>query len=721
MRMGYQRWSLRSLCLACLLVSAPPALAKEPPVDFAKNVLPILTSAGCNSGACHGAAAGRGYLTLSLFGSRPEADYETLLHGVAGRYLDLQQPGSSLLLQKPSGFLEHGGGVRIDSDGADFQSLRNWVAQGGPLGSGAKLQKLSIVPGESLELSVGEPVEVQVTAQWNDGDRRPVAPWLVIEGAERRLPDTQSTNVQSTVTFVRGETSIELTPHAPGYWPVTIRLGPLARTLQLWVRERAADYEPRATTAQKTIDQLVANACRRVGQSLAGPCEPHLLARRLWIDLLGRHPSLGQWQEATELIAGGELGVVVDRLLASDEFNDRAARQIVSWIQSASRQKGPSEKLQSQVARFLAKNDNLRELALRMLTVSGSDSDANTEAAENLNLFHQFATEPRSRAELVASVWMGVRVGCAQCHDHPLDHWTQDDYFAMAACWAEVESAGQIRRIAGRTTTDLRTGRAAVARLPGQDAPYVNSQGLPADIAFAQWLGGKDNPLFSRNIANRVWHWLLGSGLVVELDDQRETNPPINPELLELLSARLQQENFSLRAIVRSIVLSDAYGRSVDTTSARLAHRMVAAREPKRIDFSMERLVQDALQLPADDQAASVPSDPTMMMSAADDDGCSRTATCADPLGQNLRLVAGEEINRLVSQAVATSWKAAVPPITLLGQFHHRLFGRPATAAQIQRWQQMSEQVDDRPGAQREFVEDLLWSWLVSPEFLQLH
>jgi hypothetical protein len=416
---------------------------------------------------------------------------------------------------------------------------------------------------------------------------------------------------------------------------------------------------------------------------------------------------------------------VVDRLLGSKEFLTRAGSEIASWAIPVGASGGNRDEFAQAVSEFLEGDDSLQHLAVAALSVPSEDSPtiANRKLTSSpLNIFHRFASEPRSRAELIASVWMGVRVGCAQCHDHPLDHWTQDDYFAMAACWAEIESTGEVRRIAQRSTTDLRTGQPAVARLPDADAPYSHPS-VPADQAFIQWLCHTEEHTFSRNLANRVWKWLFGIGLVEEVDDHRATNPPINDELLDYLATYLQDHDYSLKSLVRLIVLSGAYARQSDETTNRLAHQLIAVRSSKPIVSTVERLALVALRGDMSSQTNLDSRNPVSMMDSPVDNGCLRKEACADPLSESLELAAGQSLNTIIHTAVADRAKQTKQDAIFnsLGFWYESIFGVPAASAERAHWDALFATESSSQSDTHERVEDLLWSWLVSENFRRLH
>ncbi len=750
-----------------------PSLSSRASVDFAGEVIPALTQAGCNSGACHGAAAGRGYLKLSLFGSRPSEDYEALMFALPGRFVDLQQPLTSLILQKPGGYLEHGGGVRIGSQGPAYRLIADWIRQGSMRGSMAGISELKIEPSTVFDGQVGQALRLNVKAQATDGTPRQIQPWLSLTEA------VPAGTHHATVEYRLLDDSLELTPRVPGYWPVTLRAGSQTITVQLFVKansepaiaslarsnDQPAEEARELIAARQSIDALVQRAHQRLDFSASERCTPPLLARRLWLDLAGRHPTATEWQATVAELEQGSIETVVDRLLDSEEFARRAGEVVASWGAAHRFSNQPTRPLAKAIGDELLVSDNLQHLVRKMLLVPGNrpgenqTSSAATPASHDpLNVFHRFANDPRQRAELIAATWLGVRVGCAQCHDHPLDHWTQDDYFAMAACWAEIEAgAGEdkaVRRIAGRTTTDLRSGREAVPQLPGDTRPLNSSElagasteeaevtgGTTADEAWVAWLSEDGNPQFSRNLVNRVWGWLFGVGLVMELDDHRATNPAIHEALLKHLAENLIESDFSLRSLVREIVLSDCYARVVEAASteapltdtyvtqspvneamaSRLRQQMLSVRLPKSIDRPLPQLAADALGAIDNPTADDSPVISSMEVTAA---GCSRQQPCLDPFAESLELVAGEELNAFIAAVVRRSWNSSQSPSELLDDFHFKLFGRGLNAEELEHYRSHGlgprEPAHPLPEA-ASVVEDIVWSWLVSPAFRQQH
>ncbi|RMF39851.1 MAG: DUF1549 domain-containing protein [Planctomycetota bacterium] len=714
----------------CAIADQPQEEDTGRTVDFSKELIPALTQAGCNAGACHGAAAGRGYLALSLYGSRPAQDYRTLVHAPGSRFIDLESPTDSLLLRKPSGYLDHGGGVVLDEQGSAYRLLRQWIDAGCPPPR-VELARLVVTPATTRAAPCGEPMEFDVQAIWSDGSSSSALPFLRVDGASSEGNNRHD----APLTYSLDSSRIAFRARTPGYWPVTIRFGKSALTLQLWAAPRAAQRLSQApTTVSSTggqtrmagagraavgaIDVHINAAADRIGMSVAGPAPSHLVARRLYLDLAGRHPGLQEWQQATAQIEAGETAALVDRLLDSPDFWQQSARVVVEWVERAAGHASPvAAELESAVAEHLQSNDDLRDLVRAMLQVAEPQ-------ASDLNQVHRYAASPGERCEMVFKAFLGVRIGCAQCHDHPLDHWTQDDYFGLAACWAEIESNGRVRRISGRTTTDVRTGQDAVARLP--DGTTISES---PDVAVTDWICHPSNRLFVGNLSNRIWYWLMGTSLVSEVDDQRATNPPVNPDLHRWLGEYLVAHDFSIKALVRAIVLSDAYARSSAEDSSSLARRLATVRSITPIDIPLAELARQALGNARSTSVSTAESSPQMAMmqvqGAPMTDGCTRGSACENPVRQHLLLAAGSDLAPIIAGAAQSAQlgspkhPARNAALDWLQQTYQRLFGtqpEPALVEQIKsELQGLGE--PEIPA----YLEDVTWSWLVNRRFTHMY
>lgn len=722
---------------AFLLVTLLSAVSAEtsvtasdsPSVSFSKEIVPLLTRSGCNTGACHGAAAGRGYLRLSLFGSRPKDDFESLLHSGGGRLINFSEPEESLLLLKPTEQLEHGGGERLQFDGQAYGKLLTWIQHHAPSDGLQPVAALEIQQGSELTIAVNTTARLTVGAIWHGagGEQPQIRTDLIsVVGAGET-----GQGADDPVTFERREDHLLLTGHRVGYWPVTVRVGAVAEAVGVWVSPArpAATVKHEPANASAEIDFLAGVYSGRSGVKPSQTCSTPLLVRRLWIDLLGRHPTQEEWTEAARRIDAGEKAEVVDELLSSKDFFRQCASEITSWVTDASVGKyarSPT-RLRGAIETQLSVSDDMRVLVLQMLRVP------NDVAAGPLTEFHQFASDPRERTELVADAWMGVQMGCAKCHDHPLDSWTQDDYFSMSACWAPIQVGERVKRLPRRTTTDLRTELPAVAALPqlalAGNAVAAQDSAAPADDhAFVAWLVSKENPYFDDNISNRIWAWLIGEGLVSPVNDFRSTNPPIAADLLKHLNSVFRRNKNSIRAVVHGIVLSDTYARKSSPMTTRLSRVLGASRQPKKIAMSTVQLTKQLFGAMPVTAAGDAAAEDTMMMSL-DRDSCTRTVACADPFSDRLRLVTGEDLIAEIRGGVLgmTQESPDLDPLQLLSALYIRIFGVHASGTTQSNWSrllvenQTAQSASDEKFAGQEVVEAILWSWIVSDKFRSLY
>jgi hypothetical protein len=711
----------------------------EQPLNFSREILPVLTQAGCNSGACHGAAAGRGYLTLSLFGTRPSDDYRALVFDLPGRYVDVENPLTSKLLQKPMGDLDHGGGLRLDESSEGYRLLRQWISQGAPRGIEDRLLDMEVLPNRRLLVHVNQTAHIRVQSRWESGEIRDATGWIAIADAESlAVPD-------SPVHVHIQNGTLQLTPNRPGYWPISLRIADHSLTLQVLVPgeslaepvQAAIPSRPGLPKQDLAVESGIARRINRhardVQQQLklpaCDPCSDTLLVRRWWVDLLGRPPTLDEWDTAVSDLKRGGAEKIVDDLLKSDEFADRLAAEMVTWGETSSQAHQATPELREELASNLLVSDRLLPLVRRMLLVSSADSRDAVDV--RLNKFHLLANDPRSRLELITQCWMGIRLECARCHDHPLDRWTQVDYYGLAACWSEIEVRdGIVLRVPGAKTTDLLSGRDATPRLPDGmtgrstlEADDAASVGRP-DVEFIDWLLDQENHLFHGNVVNRIWSWLCGDGLFQPVDDQRVSNPALHSALLEELVAEFKLSGCSLKSLIRGIVLSEPYAQRSSEAATALEYATFSTRRPKRIPDSPERLATRIFQsnVPSDEQEQ--PRVDAMMV--ANGNGCRRGGACRDPIGESIELVTGDSLNDFVRRTIEVRREGSPSAVELMRDLHRHLFRELPSEAEEQRWPSclglsgFGESAEEERNT-LEAAEDLLWSWLVGDRFRKLY
>lgn len=521
-------------CLAAALIATVATSFGTPePVDFRYDVLPLLARAGCSSAYCHGSATGRGSFKLSLFGSDPKADHRAITLDQGTRRLDFVEVERSLLLRKPTRDIAHGGGLRLDHDSPSYRRLRSWIESGAPFRAGARTELVG------LELDLV------------DGQLRATA-WFASDGSNHDRDVTELTTFSTSderVATVDVNGHVELT--GPGEaWLFARYAGRDAR--HRIVRPFA---DVRSSRAEHLADAAWLDGLAELGLEAADSAPPSTLVRRLYLDLAGRLPTPDEVAEFTAGPQADRVATTADALLAEPEF----ANVFAEHLSDAFEIPRPSQELE----RNHARNAALRE-RLRRSVAGGQRLDELTAelVAPASSLVSRFG-DPRDRAEFVGRAFLGLRIGCARCHDHPLDRWRRDQHLAFAALFADRRPGAAGGMVDGRLF-DPKTGEAVAPRL----LPIDNAE-PPADAdsdALLRWFVLGEHRQFARNITNRLFAVLIGRGLVEPVDDHRSSNPPRHAAMLETLTARFA-DGYDLRRLVRSIVTSRLYASSSEPSN----------------------------------------------------------------------------------------------------------------------------------------------------------
>lgn len=519
-------------------LTAALGIAAPPPVDFATDVVPVLSKAGCNAGACHGSATGRGGLKLSLFGADPAADHSALVHELEGRRVNLAQPGESLILLKATGLLRHGGGPRLDVDGPGSLRIRDWLVAGASLRTPAR--RLTSLTVTRIVLD-GDRSQLQAQARFDDGPAEDVTRWTVFHAADASAVEIDEAGC--------------LTIRRPGRHVVVARfldrVEPVAVTRPFPKPKAIGAARPAANFIDEEVDRQAA----QLHLATAPPADDATFLRRVRLDLTGRLPTPDELHDYVTSRAPDKRSALIDRLLAGDDFVEYWTYRFVRQLgqRSLPGESAGSRTFHAWVREQIRRGRPLDAFARDLITGVG-DSHLHGPA-----WFARLGGDPRGQGELVANALLGVRMQCANCHNHPLDRWTQDDYHGLAAVFARIDR-GRIVRVTGRgSVTNPRTGEPAMPRLPGV-------RDLPTDaeprVELARWLTEPGQTLFARSTVNRLWHALFGRGLVDPVDDLRESNPATHPELLNRLTADFVEHGFDLRHTLRRIADSHTYAQS---------------------------------------------------------------------------------------------------------------------------------------------------------------
>ncbi len=695
------------------------ALLAGGPVDFDTDVVPVLTRAGCNGGACHGGASGRGGFKLSLLGGDPALDHAAIVREYEGRRVDLARPGDSLVLRKPTGRLEHGGDVRLRRGSPGAAIIERWIASGARRLQLRQLVDFEVTPGHHIASAPGERVRLRATARFDDGTRRDVTPWTVFTPADP--------SAVSVIDADAGEIAVTRRGQAVVVARYLSRVVPVRITVPIGVEDVVIAERRGDNPVDEDIDALL----RTLRLAPVPPADDATFLRRARLALTGRLPSP---EEVRELVTGSDPRrrmAVIDRLLGSEDFVDYWTYRLSLLLRIRSL---PNDERVARVFRDWVR-DRVRErtpwdaVARSLLTATG-DSHEDGSAG-----FARMASNPRDHAELVSEVFLGAQLRCANCHDHPLDRWTQDDYHGLAAVFARLDRGRvvTVKRIG--EVTHPRTGEPAMPRLPGER--YVSADGPDPRRELADWLASPSNRPFARAIVNSVWSTLMGRGLVEPVDDLRETNPATHPRLLERLADDLIEHDFDLRRTIRLIATSAAFARGAGAPvdgfddDRFYSRSLVRALDAEVLADAVADVTGVALRFgdePAGTRAIEL-SHPGVPSVALDHLGrCSREASCTDAasergLAAELHFLNGEFLNARVSAPegrLARFIPAGKSNGEIVDELYLRALGRAPRPAESAFWRL---RLDGASGdaQRRQLLEDFLWSLLSCEEFQTNH
>jgi hypothetical protein len=641
---------------------------KPSPVSFHKDIIPILTRYGCNQGSCHGAQYGKGGFKLSLAGYDPDLDYNQIARLVRGRRLSLSAPEKSLLLTKPLMQVPHGGGRRLEADNPDYKTLVRWIAEGAPppLEKDAHVVKLEVTPSERV-LAKGDPSQaLLVRAFYSDGTSREVTAQARISTLNDGVATVTPQGVVSPVN--RGQTAIMV--RYGGQAAIATIIVPFAR---LTPKQMAQPLPPIG------VDYWITRKQRQVGLLPSPLCDDTTFLRRVSLDVIGTMPTAEEIRTFLADKTPNKREKWIDALLARPEYADYWTLKWGDLLRSNRTNLGPKGmwSFTNWIRSQLQANRPVDQFVHDLILAQGSTF---TQGPSN---FYRVASNPQDLAETTSQVFLGVRLQCARCHNHPFEKWTQKDYYQFAAFFARVGLKGsnefgifgneQVVRINDygdvyhpKTNKRMYPTPLGVqlAALPEDKQPNPDADG-DRRAKLAEWLVGKNNRLFARNIVNRYWGYLMGKGIVDPIDDLRITNPPSNPELLDYLADALIKNNFDLKKLIRTITLSEAYQRSSESTPTnRYDTRFASYYIPKRLPAEV---LLDAIDhacgtqekfpsLPQGTRAIQLP-DPLVGSEFLDTFGRpARLIACecermAEPnISQTLRMMNGELVNRKTGQ-----------------------------------------------------------------------
>jgi len=521
------------------------------PLSFEKDIVPILTRSGCNTGSCHGAARGKDGFMISLFGYDPNGDYHRVTREIGMRRINLAVPQESLLLTKAVGQVPHSGGKLFGQDSVYYSMILEWLRNGAVADATAppKVASLDIFPPQAVIEGRDSTQRFIAIAHYEDGTTRDV------------------TNLSAFMTNNETSAAIDqdglVTAGARGEAFVMARFETKTEGRQVLVLPQDLQYEA-PEIAGNYIDQLVGKKLNQLRILPSGLCTDEEFLRRVTIDITGQLPTEDEYSTFMGDTAEDKRAALIERLLSRKEFSEIWAMKFAQllMIKSSNQVSYKSAFLYNQwLTDNFARNVPLDQMVRELLGATGGTF---SNPATN---YYQIELDTLKRAENVAQVFMGIRTQCAQCHNHPLDRWTMDDYYGFAAffCQTGTKNAEDYREkiVYDRRSGEVKhpvSGATMVPQFLG--GKPVETKGQDRRVVMAEWLTSAENPYFSTSIANRVWAHFMGVGTVDPVDDIRVSNPPTNPELFRELGNKLVEYNFDFRQLVRDICNSQAYQRS---------------------------------------------------------------------------------------------------------------------------------------------------------------
>jgi hypothetical protein len=535
--------------LAASIKVAVEKYSDVPLINFPNQIVPIFTKNGCNGGGCHGKSGGQNGFRLSLLGFEPQEDFEHLVKEARGRRLFPASPQHSLLLLKGTATLPHGGGKRLDTDSDDYKLLVRWISQGMPYGKSNDpvVARIEVHPKQRTMPLSGEQ-QLVVYAHYTDGSVQDVTRGALYEPNDKDLAAADETG---HIKFFEqpGDVAIMVRYQAKvGVFNATIPLGAPVESLP---------------PPKNFIDEIVFKKLKTVGMPPSDVCDDSTFIRRVTVDITGRLPTPEETKAFLADESASKRDHLIERLLASGDYADYFANKWTALLRNkrtdATYKRG-TYAFHAWIRDSLMENKPFDQFAREILAASG-DMARNPPVA-----WYRQVKDPNAQLEDTAQLFLGQRLQCAQCHHHPFEKWSQQDYYSFAAFFTQVG-----RKPGSQPGEELIFNKRGLAKATNKKTKEaVAPAGLgaiPASLtadddprlALAEWMTSKENRFFPRSLVNRYWKHFFSRGLVDPEDDMRETNPPTNPELLDALAAHFVKSGFDLKDLVQTICRSQVY------------------------------------------------------------------------------------------------------------------------------------------------------------------
>ena len=694
------------------------------PISFKLDVMPVFMKAGCNQGSCHGAARGKDGFRLSLFGYDADGDHYRLTHEISARRINLAIQQESLILEKATGKVPHTGGTRFKEDSELYQTLVRWLEAGGPQDPPniATPISLELLPKNAVLDGKGATQRMVVRAKYSDGGERDVTSLALFLSNN----DTSATiSPEGIVTAGdRGEAF------------VMARFATFTVGAQIIVLPKGLQFSFPQIAEKNYVDTLVNNKLKKLRVASSELCTDEAFLRRAYIDIIGMLPTPEEYQRFTSSTAPNKRDLLVDELLSRKEF---AELWVMKWAELLQIRSSNQVSYKATLLYYnwlqdkIAKNVPMDQMVQELLAAKGGTFK---NPATN---YYQNETDTLKVSENVAQVFMGMRIQCAQCHNHPFDRWTQDDYFGFAAFFSQIGRKGTddpretvVFNSGGGEVNHPVRGQPMKPKFLGGDSPEV--AGKDRRQVLAKWLASPENPYFATNLANIVWAHFFGQGIIEPVDDVRVSNPASNPELLQELGKKFTEYKYDFKKLVRDICTSRTYQLATqpndsnqgDTRNfARGALRRIKAETFLDCINQVTETKNKFPGLPAGARAVQI-ADGTVSNyflstfgRATRETVCSCEVKLEPTLSQSLHLLNGDATTQKIQAGnlVGRRLGEKKSPGEIIEELYARCFSRKPLPAERAKLESLVAAEPDKKKA----LEDVFWSIMNSREFMFNH
>lgn len=709
-------------------------------VSFVNEVIPVLTKAGCNSGSCHAKAGGgqKGF-QLSVLGFDPLDDYARLVKEGRGRRLFPAMPERSLILTKSSGEVPHGGGVRLARDSEGYATIRRWIEQGTPYSAASEPELISVgVEPERGVLEMHTERQLKALAKYSDGSIRDVTRLALYESNAEAMAEVTENGLVK-IHDIPGKVAVMVRFHGKvSVFTAAVPLGAPVEELP---------------AVRNFVDEHVFANLKQIGIPPSPVCDDTTFLRRVTLDIAGRLPTE---EETTTFLATSDTDKrdqVIDRLLRSPHYADYFASK---WTPLLKNRRDAASDITSNFAFHAWIRDSMlanvpydqivRELLAATGTVIGNPPVA----------WYKRVKDPKEQLEDIAQLFLGVRMQCAQCHHHPFERWSQDDYYSFAAFFSQIgrkptATRGEdliFHKRGVATATNVKTGESLRPAALGDDVGEISPDEDPR-LRLADWMSSEDNPFFAKALVNRYWKHFFKRALIEPEDDIRDTNPPTNPELLAALERHFISSGFNLKELVRVITSSSSYQLSaMPNEHNRVDHQNYSRFYPRRLQAEvlldaiddMTGATTSFANLPPGTRAIALPDNSYNKSSAflqvfgrpesASVCECERVQSSS--LGQSLHMINSGEIKSKLATANGRAARLAaadVPAEAKVTELYIAAFSRKPRPDELKTaLDYLDEPLLDAGGtpidqtqAARQNFRDLIWALMNTKEFLFNH